>query len=46
MSLTHLYKKMKQRNFDIIGYQVIGAGCYIETNLELSPNPPNCLKDF
>ena len=36
---------MERCNLDIIGYWVIGAGCSIEKNLELSPGSPNCSKD-
>ena len=45
MSIIHLFKKMKHWNPDIIGYWVIGAGCEIEKDLELSPRPPNCSKN-
>ena len=38
-------KKMKHWNCDIIGYRVLGAGCLIEKNLELSPSPPDFSKD-
>ena len=39
-------KKLKHWNLEIIGYWVFGAGSYIEKDLELSPCPPNCSKDF
>ena len=35
----------KHSNVDIICYWVIRVGCQIENALELSPRPPNCLKD-
>ena len=38
-------QKMRRCNLDIIGYWLIGAGCSIEENLELSPGSPNCSKD-
>ena len=36
---------MKHWNLDIIGYWVIGAGCWIEKDLELSASRPNYSKD-
>ena len=39
IALIHLFKKMKHCNLDITGYCVIGAGCYIEKDLELKPSP-------
>ena len=33
---------MKHWNLDILGYWVIGVGCQIEKDMELSPSPPNC----
>ena len=38
MSLSDLFRKMKHRNRDEIGYRVIGVGCLIEKDLELSPS--------
>ena len=35
-----------EKKFDIIGYWVIGAGCFIEKGLELSPSHPNHSNDF
>ena len=40
------FQKMKPWNLDIIGYWVIEAGCSIEKDLEPSPSPLNCLKDY
>ena len=45
LSFIHLFKKMKHCNIDIIVYWVIGAGCLIKKDLELSPSPPNCSKN-
>ena len=45
MSIINHFKKMKHGNCNIIGYRVIGAGCSIEKDLELSPSLPNCSKD-
>ena len=39
-------KKMKHWNSDIIGYWVIGAGCWIEKNQQHSHSTPNCSKDI
>ena len=39
-------KKLKHWNRDVIGYWVIGAGCWIEKYLEPSPSPRNCSKDY
>ena len=39
-------KKKKIWNLDIIGYLVIGAGCWIKKDLEPSPSLPNCSKDY
>ena len=44
-SLFTFSKKMKHWNFEILGYFVIGAGCWIEKDLELSHSLPNCSKD-
>ena len=46
MSLIHLFKKMKHWNLDIICYWVIGAGCEIEKDLELSPQSSKLFKWF
>ena len=45
LSLIHLFKKLKHWNLDIVGYWVIGTGCKIEKDLELSPSPLNFSKD-
>ena len=39
-------KKMEHWNLAMFGYWVIGAGCQIEKDLELSCSPQNCSKDF
>ena len=33
-------------NLGVIGYWVIGAGCKINKDLELSPSSPNCSKHY
>ena len=43
--LIQIFKKMEHWNLNIIGYWVIGAGCWIEKDLELIPSLPNCSKD-
>ena len=45
-SVIYPFKKIEHLKLDIIGSCVIGAGCYIEKSLELSPSPPNCSEDF
>ena len=45
MSIFHLSKNKTMGNLEIIGYCVIRADLLIEKDLELSPSPPNCLKD-
>ena len=45
MSLIHIFKKLKCTNLDIIGYLVIGAGCSIEKDLEVSLSLLNYSKD-
>ena len=37
---------MKHWKLDIIGFWVIGAGCYIKKSLKRSSNTPNRSKDF
>ena len=39
-------KKETRFHLGIFGYWVIGAGCSIKKDLESSPNPPNCSKDY
>ena len=39
MTLIYLFIKMKHWNLDVISYWVIGPGCQIEKDLELSPVP-------
>ena len=45
MSIFHPSKNKTLGNLEIIGYWVIRADLLIEKDLELSPSPPNCLKD-
>ena len=49
--LIVLYSTFQQQqkkfwNLTIFGYSVIGAGCYIQKDLESSPSHPNCSKDY
>ena len=37
---------MKHWNLDIFSYWVIGAACQTKKDLEFSPSPPNCSKDY
>ena len=37
---------MKHWNLDIFSYWIIGAGCYTRKDLESSPSPQNCSKDY
>ena len=45
LSFIHLFKKMKHWNLDITGYWVIGTGCQIVKDLELSSSLSSCSKD-
>ena len=40
------FQKNEHWELDIIAYWVIGAGCWMENGLELSPSPPYRSKDF